>query len=155
MKLNTTSPLSACALPDNGQLTPHQTIGLVTDLAMHHSDYRDLSVKELLDRLLPALNAGHANLFFDDASRPYGYASWALVSDERHQSLMAGTGQAPVDVASLFDATPSDKHLWFFDLLCPFSSPLVMYRTLKQRLSGYDKAFIVPQAQAFTVRRAW
>ncbi|WP_028672254.1 toxin-activating lysine-acyltransferase [Saccharospirillum impatiens] len=155
MKLNINSPLAPCVPPDSGQLTPYQAIGLVTDLAMNHGDYCDSSVKALLDRLIPALNTGNAKVFFDDASRPYGYASWATVPDDVHHSLLAGTGQSNVDAAQFFSTTPSGNYLWFFDLLCPFTSPLAMYRTLKQSLTSHDSAYLVPATQLCAVRRIW
>lgn len=155
MRLNINSPLASCIVSDSGQLPPYQAIGLVTDLAMHHSDYCDSSVKDLLDRLIPALNSGNAKVFFDGASRAYGYASWANVSDDVHHSLLAGIGQAYVDAAQFFASSPSDKHLWFFDLLSPFTSPLAMYRTLKKTLVNHDSAYLAPNSHCCSVRRIW
>lgn len=156
MRLNINSPLASCVLPDSGQLSPHQAIGLVTDLAMNHSHYIDSSVRDTLERLMPVLNAGNAKIFFDENSRPYGYVSWAKLPEALHHSLLANTWNTSTDLAQLFNETPGDK-LWFFDLLCPFSSPLNMLRALKHEMSSYDSAFLAPHpnAESNTVRRIW
>ncbi|MEX2320299.1 MAG: toxin-activating lysine-acyltransferase [Saccharospirillum sp.] len=155
MRLNINSPLAPCVLPASGQLSPYKAIGLVTDLAMNHGDYCNSSVKDLLNRLVPALNTGNAKIFFDDASRPYGYASWATVPDDFHHSLLAGTGRSNVDAAEFFNEIPSSNHLWFFDLLCPFASPLTLFRSLKEALSNHESAYLIPKTQPWAVRRIW
>ncbi len=156
MRLNINSPLAACVLPESGQLSPYQAIGLVTDLAMNHSHYIDSSVGDTLERLMPALNAGNAKVFFDESSRPYGYVSWATLPEALHHSLLANTCNTSTELAQFFNETPGDK-LWFFDLLCPFSSPLIMLQTLKHEMSNYDSAFLAPHpnAESNTVRRLW
>jgi cytolysin-activating lysine-acyltransferase len=154
MRLSTDSPLAPCLLPKSSQLTPYQAIGLVTDLAMNHSDYCESSVNDLIDRLISALNTGNARVFFDDASRPYGYATWATVPDDIHQSLLARTDKPHVNAAQFLNTT-SGNNLWFFDLLCPFTSPLTLFRTLKAVLSDHESAYLVPNVKSNALRRIW
>lgn len=156
MRLTINSPLAPCQLPDSGQLSSYQAIGLVTDVAMSHSHYIDSSVGNFLERLMPALNAGNAKVFFDENSRPYGYVSWVTLPEALHHSLLANTWSTSTDLAQFFNKSPGDK-LWFFDLLCPFSSPLNMLRALKHEMNSYDSAFLAPNpyAESNMVRRMW
>lgn len=66
MRLTTNSPLAPRQLPDSGQLSADQAIGLATDLAMNHCHYLNSSVSDTLERLTHALNTGNAKVFFDD-----------------------------------------------------------------------------------------
>lgn len=156
MRLTINSPLAQCQLADSGQLSAYQAIGLVTDLAINHSHYFDSSVGDTLDRLMPALSAGNAKVFFDENNRPYGFVSWVTLPETLHHSLLANTWNTSTDLAQFFNETPGDK-LWFFDLLCPFSSPLNMLRALKHEMSSYDSAFLAPHpnAESNAVRRIW
>jgi cytolysin-activating lysine-acyltransferase len=156
MKININSPLASCAVPVSGQLSPYQAIGLVTDLAMNHSYYGNVTVKEILDRLIPALNTGNAKVFFDEDSRPYGYVSWASLSDDTHQSLLANDQEWCIGADQFFNSCPG-SNLWFFDIISPFSSPLTLFRQLKQALHSYDNAYLAaaPNMTTSHIRRVW
>jgi hemolysin-activating ACP:hemolysin acyltransferase len=129
-------------------------MGLVTDLAINHSHYRDLTVQDLLGRLSPALNAGTANLFFDNTNRPYALASWSFLPDELHNSILTNKATLSFDAAQFFSTTRGDN-LWFFDFLCPFSSPLNLLNTLKNALSNCGSAYLYPNTSSCSVRRLW
>ena len=156
MRLNINSPLAPCELPESGQLSPYQAIGIVTDLAICHSDYDALSVDSAITRLTPALETGRAKVFFDDNSRPYGYASWTLLTDETHHRMLTGWETSFVDADQFFKFTQG-TNLWFLDLLCPFSSPIVMYRMLSKELGEFGSAYLTQPTRDGhnTVRRVW
>lgn len=155
MKRNVHSPLPICELTDSCQLSPYQTIGLVADLAIRDSQYRQVTVSSLISRLILALEAGQAKVFFDDEKRPYGYASWALVPEIVHQSLLEGKG-SDSELATYFSGT-SGTYLWFYDLLCPFCSSLYMLKALKQELASHNSAHLLRSKAGNTVpaRRLW
>jgi cytolysin-activating lysine-acyltransferase len=154
MRLTINSPLAPCELPETGQLSPYKAIGLVTDLAMNHCDYSDSSVKGLIDRLLPALNAGNANVFFDDARRPYAYASWSFLPGNLHQSMLDDSKKPHLNSTPFFNSARGEN-LWFFDLLCPFSNPLNLFKTLRNSFSDYGSAYLYPKTPSYAVRRIW
>lgn len=155
MRLTIKSQLATCQLPETGQLSPYQVIGLVTDLAINHSNYYGRSVNDLISRLALALETGKAKVFFDDEQRPYGYASWGFIEEDTHQSLLSG--EIPdSELTTHFSETASNR-LWFSDFLCPFCAPLFMLQLLKQELANHDSAYLLQQSteNATTVRRLW
>ncbi len=161
MRMNTPqSPLRPFALPANNQLSPFQAIGLVTGLAINHDSYANLSVEDMVSRLIPAFHTGNAKIFFDDAQRPYGYASWAYLSENKHREMLNRKAHGQVDPVEFFQSSNSDKetgtYLWFLDLICPFFNPLLLYRLLKEALPNYSNAYL-PQALGgeYAVRRLW
>lgn len=156
MRLTINSSLPLCQRPESGQLSPFQTAGIVTELALNHSDYDALSVEQTLARLLPALESGNAKVFFDDDYRPYGYASWLTLADEVQQSLLGSADNSAVDTTHYFHM-PSGPNLWFMDLLCPFTSPLSMLHTLKKELTDHDSAHLIPHRtdKNTATRRLW
>lgn len=156
MRHSAQSPLQPCMVPDSRQLSAYQTIGLVTDLAINHSQHSNLSVKEVLSRLTVAMRTGRSKVFFDHESRPLGYASWVTLTDEEHRRQLEQPLYTPTSFNAL-SLKDSGKNLWFRDLLCPFSSPLALLRLLKQELRDHERAYILPDWDGGSVqtRRAW
>lgn len=155
MKPSIKSRLGFCQLPDSGDVSPYHVIGMVTDLAINQSPYNVRSVSAMIDRVTPALETGQARIFFDDERRPYGYASWVVVPESTHQPLLAGKC-SDFELSTDF-LSGTGSHLWFFDFLCPFCSPLAMLQRLKQELSNYSHAYLLRHGarSASTVRRLW
>lgn len=156
MRQTINSPLAPCQLPESGQLSPYQAIGVVTDLAINHSYYDELTVEEALARVIPALESGNAKIFFDDNRRPYGYASWTWLSDEAHRSLLTGDDDKLMQAAHFFKAS-AGTNLWFFDLLFPFTSLPTVFQMLKAELGYYDYAYATQNilGNSNPSRRVW
>lgn len=156
MRHTINSPLPSCQLPESGQLTPYQTVGIVTELAINHSDYEELSVEKTLARVLPALECSQARVFLDSEQRPYGYASWVTLPRVVHQSLLAGEHHTDIDTV-FSSQTLFGTNLWFVDLLSPFSSALQMLRALNLELSVYANAYLMPPQSEddALIRRLW
>lgn len=150
------SPLHPCVLDESGQIPAYQALGLITELAISHSDYSDLTVELLLERALPALESGQAKLFFDEQQRPYGYASWSMLHENTHRSLLENPSKAAIR-PDTFHYTNKGHHLWFFDLLCLFSTPLTILRTLKREMSDHEVAHLIQRKtkESSAVRRIW
>lgn len=156
MKQTISSPLAPCPMPESGRLSSYQALGIVTELAIYHSEYDALNVEQISARLLPALESGQAKVFLDDDSRPYGYASWITLSDEAQQDLLESSDDIEADVVHYFQLLPG-PNLWLLDLLCPFASPLTMLRTLKAELHDHNSARLIPHPKAknMAIRRLW
>ena len=155
MRQTIQSQLPICELKYSNQLSAFQVIGIVTDLANYHSQYGEQSVFDFISRLTPMLETGQAKIFFDDEHRPYGYASWVLIPERTHPSLMAGQ-TSETELAAYFSETTGDR-LWFFDFLCPFCTPLIMFQWLKQELACHTNAYLGRYASGSgnAVRRLW
>lgn len=150
------SPLQPCVVPDSGQLSAYEAIGLVTDLAINHSQYSDLTVQQLLVRTEEMLESGCAKVFFDQEQRPLGFASWYLLPTEEHcHQLKHSTSKMVRDDARC--PVENTEYLWFHALLSPFTSPLFMLTTLKRELSSYKAAYMLQDMGIRTVqiRRIW
>jgi hemolysin-activating ACP:hemolysin acyltransferase len=155
MRQTIQSQLPICELKYSNQLSAFQVIGIVTDLANYHSQYGEQSVFDFISRLTPMLETGQAKIFFDDEHRPYGYASWVLIPERTHPSLMAGQ-TSETELAAYFTEKGGDR-LWFYDFLCPFCSPLIMFQWLKKELANYSNAYLERPATGSlnAVRRLW
>lgn len=150
-----TSPLTRLDALDSSVISAYQAIGIATNLAMAHSDYESLDVENIVERVHAALNIGCAKIFFDGNHRPYGYASWVKLSTESHRTLVEGNTKITLSPKEFFNSE-AGSNLWFFDFICPFSSSLLMLRTLKGELSDYADAFLLPTTNhSAQVRRLW
>ena len=152
-----TSPLRPLNLDGNKVLSTFNTLGVFTDLAINHSELNKLNVDETVTRVLMAVEFGTAKAFLDDYQRPVGYASWAHVSESKHQWLLSGNATGVTDPKFFFcDDAEEKKHLWFVDLINPFSSPLFMYRALREEFNQYENAYILqPQNKKYRLRKIW
>jgi len=53
MKTDIASPLLPIKAAKNEPLSPYSTLGIVADLCINHGDYCQLSIDELMARVLP------------------------------------------------------------------------------------------------------
>ncbi|WLD58112.1 toxin-activating lysine-acyltransferase [Salinispirillum sp. LH 10-3-1] len=145
MNTDINSPLAPVPVPQNGQLNLFVALGIVTDLCINHGDYHQLSIEKLIARVLPALQAGQVHIVFDPQSRPLGFASWVLADDNLHAQLTQTPSLAVINNASSVNnmdaSNQENQYLWFVDLITPFSSPLPMFHSLKERFAGFSDAW--------------
>ncbi|MHA7878865.1 MAG: toxin-activating lysine-acyltransferase [Saccharospirillum sp.] len=156
MKLAIQSPLAPASLPDSGQLSPYQLIGLLTDIAINHSETAERSVNQFISELMTSLEAGRARVFFDNQNRPYGFATWVLVSESTHQSFLNQSTE--LSGANQLLHNDAGQYLWFLSLICPFCAPLLMLKALKHELSLYRCAHLLGHDNRDTtprIRRLW
>lgn len=145
------SPLAVVELEDVDHLSFWKSIGIAADLYLNHSSYGQNSIDQFVQRIIPALQEKQAQVFFDDESRPYGFASWAIVGEKSHSELLQH-GQLP----QVWHEDSPHQHLWFIDILSPFCSPLEMIKRCKQSLSSFDQAFALqPNLHSGTARKIW
>ncbi|MFC3851432.1 toxin-activating lysine-acyltransferase [Salinispirillum marinum] len=167
MNTDITSPLAPVAVPQNGQLNLFTALGIITDLCINHGDYNELTIEALMARVLPALQAGQAHIVFDPQNRPLGFASWIVADDNLHDRLTKTPSLAVINNASSINnmdavdpdaANPEQQHLWFVDLITPFSSTLPLIISLKERFSAFPTAWAlvgnIPDT-ATQPRRIW
>jgi len=103
MKTDIASPLLPIKAAKNEPLSPYSTLGIVADLCINHGDYCQLSIDELMARVLPALQVGQAHIVFDLDNRPLGSASWILADDATHERLL----ESPSVTHALNEPTPN------------------------------------------------
>jgi cytolysin-activating lysine-acyltransferase len=79
--------------------------------------------------LLPPVVLDQCRLFMKDGI-PFGFFTWALVSDAIDQRLRSGVAKlAPHE-------WKSGEHLWLIDMVSPFGRPDAMINELLQGISG-------------------
>ena len=162
MNTDINSPLRTVYVPQNGQLNLFVALGIVTDLCINHGDYHQLSIEELMARVLPALQAGQAHIVFDPQNRPLGFASWIVADDALHGRLTKDPSLAVIYSAQSANNTEvpnqEKQHLWFVDLITPFSSTLPLITSLEERFSSFRAAWALAgsnQDTAAQPRRIW
>lgn len=162
MRTDITSPLAPVPVPQNGQLNLFAALGIITDLFINHGDYNQLTIEALMARILPALQAGQAHIVFDPQNRPLGFASWIIADDALHARLTQNPSLAVINHAPFIsvskDANPEHQHLWFVDLITPFSSTLPLITSLKERFSEFSTAWALVGNNPDTAtqpRRIW
>jgi len=151
------SPLAIFPLVDSTRITNYARLGLVTDLASHQSDLADTSIADLIKRVCAASSINQAQFFFDFENRPYAYVSWAQFSKRQHHQLLA-ENSGDLDQPENFFIQREGTYLWFYDLICPFSSPLQIFKTLKQTMPDFSMAHLLqrsPLDPNKRIRRIW
>ncbi|ATX75848.1 toxin-activating lysine-acyltransferase [Reinekea forsetii] len=152
-----TSPLRPVTPGKGGQLSIYQAIGLVTDLAINHSMYNQLTVESCIETILLSFEQGQGKIFLDEGNRPYGFASWIHLCDEDHQNLLTHHSQFDLDANKFRKLDDKDgTQLWFFEFLSPFATPLFMLRLLKNELKTFKNAHLLQRiGEGITVRELW
>jgi hemolysin-activating ACP:hemolysin acyltransferase len=151
------SPLAVFPQVSSQCISNYARLGLVTDLASHQSDLADTSITELIKRVCAASSIEQARFFFDFENRPYGYVSWAQFSTRQHHQLLAENAGG-LDQPENFFIQREGAYLWFYDLICPFSSPLHIFKTLQQTMPGFSMAHLLqrsPLDESKRIRRIW
>ncbi|WP_320822020.1 toxin-activating lysine-acyltransferase [Reinekea sp.] len=151
------SPLTAFPQADSALISNYARLGLVTDLALHQSDLADSSISGLIKRVCAASSVQQARFFFDYENRPYAYVSWAQFSKAEHHQLLA-KNSGDLDQLEHFFIQREGAYLWFYDLICPFSSPLQIFKTLKQTMPAFSMAHLLqrsPLDENKRIRRIW
>jgi len=151
------SPLAVCPEVDSALISNYARLGMVTDLALHQSDLADASIAELTKRVCAASSIQQTRFFFDFKDRPYAYVSWAQFSKDQHHQLLANN-PSDLDQPEHFFIQRKGPYLWFYDLICPFSSPLHIFKTLKQTMPAFSIAHLLqrsPLDEHKRVRRIW
>lgn len=136
------SPFHPCARPESHTASAHQTLGWTTDPANSQSGYSELTAELLFERALAALEVGQAKSFFDEKQHSYEYDSRSMGRERAHRPLPENPTNS-ITLSSIFHYINKGSRLRFLDLLCPFPSPLIMLRTLKQEMSDHDEQRVI------------
>lgn len=151
------SPLRPFKLIGEKKISTYQAIGLITDLLMTHIDYEDLEVHRCMSRMVPALEHGQAKVFLNAEYRPYGYASWAYLSDDEHNALKKGNFSKINDPEQFFSNEEAETtHLWLFDLVSPFNEPNKLIEILRHEFINHSEAFLLKSFnESISTEQAW
>lgn len=155
------SPLLPFTAPINQQIDLFSALGMVTDLCINCDAYCELTIEAFMSRVMNALQSGQAHIVFDSENRPLGFASWVFACETLHAQLTQNPSIAVIHhVADIYkpNAEQENQHLWFVDLITPFSSDLPLVSSLKERLSEFPAAWALslPMSEpASTPRRIW
>lgn len=158
MKQDIKSPLVPMVVPGNGQMNVWSSLGVVCDLCINHGGYHNFTIDQLLARVVPALQNSQAQIFFDPEHRPIGFASWIVAPNKLHSNFL--NDPRLVDAHDLFSnqRTAEVSHLWFVDLIAPFSSLLGILQPLKAKFPDFTEAWALTghaSARSPQPRRIW
>ncbi len=117
-------------------------IGPVLWLYMNAPDHKHLFVSDLEWQLLPPVTLNQCKLFMQGQT-PLAFASWAYVSDEVQQRLLAGQNRlAPAD-------WHSGENLWLIDTVAPFGGVKELVQDLRNnQFAGKSIRQLVPATNA-------
>ncbi|MDO7640906.1 MAG: toxin-activating lysine-acyltransferase [Reinekea forsetii] len=151
------SPLAVCSEIDATRLTDSARLGVVTDLALHQDELSEISIPQLVNRVCAAARIHQTRFFFDFKNRPYAYVSWAHFNEQQHRQLLAHNS-GELEQPERFFIPRDAPYLWFYDLICPFSSPLQIFKTLKESMPTFAMAHLLQRSELDEhkrIRRIW
>lgn len=126
----------ALSRPCDGETWRATALGLALQCIERDRQSARLSLRYHLERLIPALDHGLAEMYLDDFGRFAGYVTWALVDWETETALLAEPTAIPSDKAWRNGDRP-----WIVDLHIPFGDLRGILADLRDRAFA-DHEFI-------------
>lgn len=122
------------------------TLGPIAWLYSRTPDRRFLFLSDLDWAVMPPLLLDQCRIFMR-GKMPFAFFSWAFVSDDVQQRLLAGNGKlAPHE-------WKSGPHLWLIDVVTPFGALKELLAELQQtKFPGQALRYLVPDMAAQTAR---
>lgn len=133
--METQQPSSSPKLPELGY---HEALGIMLWLCSHADYHKTWPVWSIDGDLVPPLIHRQFRIYFDEHRNPVGCATWAWLSEEKKNDMMAdGTLQ--------FKDWRSGKHLMFGDYIAPWGHAKNILSDLRIN--------VFPKEIAFSLRR--
>ncbi|WP_234803957.1 toxin-activating lysine-acyltransferase [Ensifer adhaerens] len=123
-----------------------EVLGMMVAIGMS-SDYRNWSLSEVGDNLVPALLAEQYKIYFDENGKPLAFLTWALVDNECHEALLCHGRNPPPD------RWTSGENLWFIDIVAPFGGTLHIIRDIQRNHFPHVHAHSIKRNQDGSIKR--